>query len=177
MKILMILLCRSDTLIHIYPQFLCCTTLSQNFFCHFLQKHNAFKFSGLVFACSTHFITAIFKINYRINHIKTQSQSQCYFMTGGLLHISLGVKPLETQNQRLFFSTEPLWWESLCNILSDKMGLSLMNMPGLSSSVRIASKACYWKTLPFALYTIPLSVQDLQSRSFLSHVSYAIMAA
>jgi hypothetical protein len=32
----------------------------------------------------------------------------------------------------------------LCNILSDeKMGSSLMNMLGLSSSVRIAHIACY----------------------------------
>jgi hypothetical protein len=35
---------------------------------------------------------------------------------------------------------------SLCNILSDeKMGLSLMNMLGLPSNVRIAHIARYWK--------------------------------
>jgi hypothetical protein len=49
------------------------------------------------------------------------------------------------------------------------MSLSLMNMLSLSSSVHIALIAC--------LYTSPLSVQPLQSRSFLSYVSYATTAA
>jgi hypothetical protein len=58
--------------------------------------------------------------------------------------LRLGAKPLETQE--FFFSTEPLRSQSLCNILSDeKMGLSLMNMLGLSSSVRITHIVCYWK--------------------------------
>jgi hypothetical protein len=47
------------------------------------------------------------------------------------------------------------------------MGLSLMNMLALLSSVRIA----------FVLYTSPLSVQALQSRSCLSYAAYAITAA
>jgi hypothetical protein len=36
---------------------------------------------------------------------------------------------------------------------------------------------CYWKFLPFAFYTSPLSVQALQSRSCLYYVSYATTAA
>jgi hypothetical protein len=49
------------------------------------------------------------------------------------------------------------------------MGLSLMNMFGLSSSVHFTHTACYWTFLPFALHTSPLSVQALQSRSCLSY--------
>jgi hypothetical protein len=69
--------------------------------------------------------------------------------------VRFGVKPLETQDQRFFFSTEPLWSWSLCNILSDeKMGLSLMNVLGFSSSVRIAHIAMLLKILPFALHQV-----------------------
>jgi hypothetical protein len=54
-------------------------------------------------------------------------------------------KPLETHDNT-FFATEPLRSESLCNILSDdRMGLSLMNMLGLSSNVIIAHIEFYWK--------------------------------
>jgi hypothetical protein len=91
--------------------------------------------------------------------------------------VRLGGKPLETHNQTFFFQLNswtivlmkhPLWWE---------MGLSLMNMLGLSSSVHFTRIACYWKCLPFALHTSPLSVRALQSRSCLSYISYATMAA
>jgi hypothetical protein len=59
--------------------------------------------------------------------------------------VNIGVKPLETHDQR-FSSTEPLRSSLVCNILPDeKMGVSLMNMLSLSSSVRIAHIACYWK--------------------------------
>jgi hypothetical protein len=61
--------------------------------------------------------------------------------------VRLCVEPLEPHDQRLF-STEPLRSYPLCNNLSDeKMGLSLMYVLGLSSSVRIAHRACYWKFL------------------------------
>jgi hypothetical protein len=61
--------------------------------------------------------------------------------------VHLGTKLLEDHDQRLFISaTEPLQSYSLCNVLSDeKMGLSLRNMLGLSTSVCIANIACYWK--------------------------------
>jgi hypothetical protein len=62
--------------------------------------------------------------------------------------VRLGAKPLEAHYKRLFFATELLSSQSLCNILSDeKMALSLMTMLGPSSSVRIAQilVACYWK--------------------------------
>jgi hypothetical protein len=51
-----------------------------------------------------------------------------------------------------------------------KMGLSLMNMLGLSSRVLL-------KILPCAVYTSPLSVLSLQSKSCLSYLSYATTAA
>jgi hypothetical protein len=53
--------------------------------------------------------------------------------------VDLGVRHLETHDQRLFFSTELFRSLSLYNTLSDEnMTLSLINMLGLSSSVRIA---------------------------------------
>jgi hypothetical protein len=59
--------------------------------------------------------------------------------------VCLGAKPLKNHDQRFFFQLNPCS-QSLCNILSDeKMGLFLMNMLGLLSSVCIAHIACYWK--------------------------------
>jgi hypothetical protein len=59
----------------------------------------------------------------------------------------------------------------------EKIGLSVMNMLGLSSSVHFAHIACYRKIFPFALRTSPLSVQALQDRSCPSYISYAATAA
>jgi hypothetical protein len=89
--------------------------------------------------------------------------------------VCLGIKPLETNDQS-FSPTEPLRYESLCNNLSDKMCLSGMNTLGLSSSVHFAHIAFYWKNA-FVLCTSPLSVQALWSRSCLSYISYAAVAA
>jgi hypothetical protein len=81
----------------------------------------------------------------------------------------LGDKPLETHDQHFFNWT--LVVIVLGNNLSDeRIGLSLMNRLRLSSSVRIAHIACYWKNLAFALHTNPLSAQALQSRSCLSYI-------
>jgi hypothetical protein len=58
--------------------------------------------------------------------------------------VCLGIKPLETHDQRFFFPTEPLRYQSLHNILSDeKMDLSVMNMLSLLSSVHFTHIACY----------------------------------
>jgi hypothetical protein len=74
--------------------------------------------------------------------------------------------------------TEPLRYYSWRKILSDeKMGLSVINMLGLSSSVHFAHIACYWKFFSFALRTSPVSVRALQDRSCLSYISYAATAA
>jgi hypothetical protein len=56
------------------------------------------------------------------------------------------------------------------------MGLSFTNIPRLSSSVHFTHIAGYWKCLPFALYTSPLSVQALRSRSRLYYESYTGLA-
>jgi hypothetical protein len=65
---------------------------------------------------------------YVLHALSIQSQSQSYFTS------------------RDFFATELLRSQSLCNTLSDeKMGLFLMNMLGVSLSVRIAHIACYSK--------------------------------
>jgi hypothetical protein len=85
--------------------------------------------------------------------------------------------PLRLTTGVFFLSTEPLRSQSLCIILSDeRMSVPLKNMLGLVK--------CMYRTYsmlliipPFALHTSPLSVQALQSRSCLSYVSYATMAA
>jgi hypothetical protein len=57
--------------------------------------------------------------------------------------VHLGLKPFEPHDQRFFFQLNPCG-KSLCNILSNKkMGLSFMNMLGLSSNVHFAHIACY----------------------------------
>jgi hypothetical protein len=48
---------------------------------------------------------------------------------------------------------------SILVISDEKMGLSVMNMLGLSSSVHFAHIACYWIFFAFALRRSPLSVQ------------------
>jgi hypothetical protein len=91
----------------------------------------------------------------RLDHwIQSRSQSQSYFTTGSLPPISSSRRQAPWDPRpNFFFSTE------LLHILSDeKMGLSLRSIPGLSSSVPFTHIACYWKCLPFALYTSPLSV-------------------
>jgi hypothetical protein len=90
----------------------------------------------------------------------SESQSHSCFTTGCLPPFCLGSKPLEDRDQVLFFffATEPFALYCLCNTLSDeRMGLSLKNMLGLSSSVRIAHVACYWKINLCALCRSPLS--------------------
>jgi hypothetical protein len=88
--------------------------------------------------------------------------------------VFLGAKPLETRPE---FCFKPLPSKSLCNILSDeRLGLSLMNMIGLSSSVYIAHKACCCKFFPLH-YLRLLSVQASESRSWQSYASYAATTA
>jgi hypothetical protein len=59
--------------------------------------------------------------------------------------VALAPTPRDSRAE-IFFSTEPLRSLSLCNILSEvRMGLSLINMLGLSSSVCTAHIACYLK--------------------------------
>jgi hypothetical protein len=85
----------------------------------------------------------------------------------------LGVKPLETHDQRPS-STEPLWSQSLCNILSDeKMGLSLMNMLGFSSSVRIAHIARYW--IFFLLHYIQVLCQYRFCKALHAYLTYLML--
>jgi hypothetical protein len=78
---------------------------------------------------------------------------------------------------RFFFSTETFWSYSLCNILSEeKMGVSYeYAWPFVKCTFRTYSMLL--EILSFALCTSPQSVKALQSRSCLSHVSYATTAA
>jgi hypothetical protein len=57
------------------------------------------------------------------------------------------------------------------------MGLSVMNMLGLCQVHISHIRVCMLlKILPFAIYTSPLSVQALQSRSCPSYLAYATVA-
>jgi hypothetical protein len=103
--------------------------------------------------------------------LQSQNKSQSYFMTGSLLPISLSWRQAPWDSQPEFFSTEPLRSLSLCNILSDeKMGLSIMNMLGLSLSVHIAHIACYWKFL--FLHYIQLLCQYRLCRADHAYLTY-----
>jgi hypothetical protein len=62
--------------------------------------------------------------------------------------VHLGVKPFETHYQSFFFQLNPCG-NSPCVTLTRKWFFFLMNMLGLSSSVRIAHVASYWKFLLF----------------------------
>jgi hypothetical protein len=96
----------------------------------------------------------------------SSSQSQSYFTTGGL-------PPISSSWRQAHWDSRPdiIFQLNRCCLCSshEKICLSLMNMLGLSSSVRIAHIACYWKIFllvkvklfPFALYTNPLSIQAL----------------
>jgi hypothetical protein len=86
----------------------------------------------------------------RFNPLKSKSESESEWLYDWRFTANqfvLAPSPLRFTT-RDFFATEPLRLYSICNILSDKkMGLSVMNMLGLSSSVCIARIACYWKLL------------------------------
>jgi hypothetical protein len=73
--------------------------------------------------------------------------SQTCFTTGNFQPIRSSWRQLlETHDQRIFLSTEPLQHYSLCTILSnEKMGSYLINVPGIPSNIHFAHKACYWK--------------------------------
>jgi hypothetical protein len=94
------------------------------------------------------------------------------------LSVRLTATPLETHDQRLFFLTKPLRLKSLCNIPSDeKMGFVSYEYVWSFVKSRYRTFSMILKIIPFTLYTSPLSVQALQSRSLLSCVSYATTAA
>jgi hypothetical protein len=88
----------------------------------------------------------------------------------------LGLKRLETRNQRFFFSKWTLAVIVLWNIFSDeKMGFSYeYAWPFVKCMYRTYSMLS--KIFPFALYTSSVSVQALQSRSCLPYVFYATTA-
>jgi hypothetical protein len=76
----------------------------------------------------------------------TELSNQVFRLAVYRQSVRLGAKPLETHDQRFFFPQLNSCGHSPYVILSDeKMGLSLMNMLSLSSIVRFAHIACYWK--------------------------------
>jgi hypothetical protein len=111
--------------------------------------------------------------------VQSQSQSQYYFMTGDLPPVSLSCcqAPWESRPEIFFFNRTLAVVVSMKHLSDEKPSLSLSNMLGLLSIICITHITCYWKIVPFALYSSPLSVQALQSRSCLSYLSYTTMAA
>jgi hypothetical protein len=72
------------------------------------------------------------------------------------------------------FATETLRSESLCNILFDeKMGLFLMNVLGLSWSVRIAHVACYCKF--FILHYVQVLCQSRLCKADHAYLTYLML--
>jgi hypothetical protein len=109
--------------------------------------------------------------------IRTQSQSQSYFTTGGLPPISSSWRQAPWDTRPEFFqlnscgnspyaaSSLTRRWVCLLWICLDFVKCTYRTYSMLS------------KILAFSLHTSPLSVQALQSRSCLSYVSYARTAA
>jgi hypothetical protein len=88
--------------------------------------------------------------------------------------VLLGEKPLETHDQNFYFPTNHLRSQSLCNTLSnEKMGLSLMNMLGHLSTVRIAHIACYWKFI--LLHYIQILFQYRPGRADHDYFTYLML--
>jgi hypothetical protein len=101
-----------------------------------------------------------------------KSQSQTYFTTGGLPPFSSSWRQVPWEAHEIFFSAERL--QTLCNILSDeKMGLSLMNMLGLSSNVHIAHIAFYWKF--FLLHYIQVLCQYRLYKADHAYLTYLML--
>jgi hypothetical protein len=95
------------------------------------------------------------------------SQSQSYFTTGGLPPISS-------------FWCQARWgsWPEIASTHPLKSGWFVSYEYALSSIKRMYhTHNMLLKILPFLLYTSPLSVPALQSRSGLSYLSYAMTAA
>jgi hypothetical protein len=108
---------------------------------------------------------------------QSQNKSQSYFTTGGLPPISSSWRKTSWRSQsKIVLQLNPCghsayvtscltrWWACLLCI-----GLAFVMCTYCTYSLLS-------KILPFALYTSPLLVQALHSRSFLSHLSYATTA-
>jgi hypothetical protein len=112
--------------------------------------------------------------------VRSQTQSQSYFTTGGLppINSSRCHAPWKSRSDYFFFfATAPLRPYSLRNTLSDeRLGLSLMNMLGLVKCT-YRTYSMLLKILACALYISPLSVQVSQSGSSLPYLSLATTAA
>jgi hypothetical protein len=88
--------------------------------------------------------------------------------------VRLGVKPLKTHDQTLFFNWTFAVIVLMYNILSDqKVGLSLLNMLGLSSSVHFTHIACYWKL--FLFHYIQVLSQYRLYRTDHAYVTYLML--
>jgi hypothetical protein len=96
-----------------------------------------------------------------------------FFTTGGLPPFRSCWCPWDSRPE-IFFSTELLRTYSLCNFLSDeKMSLSLMNVLGLSSRVRIVHTVCYWKSV--LLYYIQVFCQYSLCKADHAYLNYLIL--
>jgi hypothetical protein len=91
----------------------------------------------------------------------------------------LGIKPLETNNQRFFFFKLNSWGNSpYVTYFLTRTCVCLLWICLAFRQVYIShTYSLLLKILPFALHKCPLSVQALQSRSCLSYVSYSTTAA
>jgi hypothetical protein len=75
-----------------------------------------------------------------------------------------------------FFSTEPWRPYSLCKILSDEMLRFSYEYASPFAKCTNRTYTMLLKNFPFVLYTSPLSVQTLHSKSRISYVYYATTA-
>jgi hypothetical protein len=84
------------------------------------------------------------------NEVKVKVKVQSMLLYDGRFtanQFALASSPLRPTTRGVFSDWTLAVTELLCDIISDeRIGLALMNMPGLSSSVHFAHIACYWNS-------------------------------
>jgi hypothetical protein len=119
------------------------------------------------------FRTSTIHTDLTLCHLKSELLYDWWFTTNQLVLVP---SPLRLTT-RVFLeggATEPSCFWSLCNILSDeRMGLSLMNVLGLLSSICIACIACYWKF--FLLRYVQVLCQSRLYRADHAYLTYLML--
>jgi hypothetical protein len=85
--------------------------------------------------------------------------------------VHLGSKLRQTHDKIFCFQLNPYSYSPyVTSSLNEKIGLSLMNMLGLSSNVRIAHRACYWKF--FLLHYVKVLCQSRLYKADHAYLKY-----
>jgi hypothetical protein len=131
-----------------------------------LTINDCLRFSSILTGLQLSSILIFFYCDLRMNHewillydwMRSESESKLFYdwrLTAD--QFILVSSPLKITTTDFFNWTLSGNSPYVTSLSDEKMGLSLMNMVGLTSSVNFVYMACYW-ILPFPLYASPLSV-------------------